>query len=419
MSADLVWKNLVAYCLQVGLLVGLAAFVPAALRLRMPRAKLAYWQMLLLACLVLPQVQPWRREVVSASIEITSVVTAIAPQSAPAPWRIPVSQIALGLLAAGAVARLGWLAAGFWRLWLYRRRSQPLTVATPWRTHAEIRISGDVASPVTFGLRKPVVLVPLRFPGMNERAQTAILCHELLHVQRRDWLFMVGEELVRSVFWFHPAIWWLLGEIQLAREQAVDREVIEITQAREDYLDALLAIAGAGQQRDLAPAPLFLRRRHLKHRVVSLLKDGPMSRARMVSALGAGLGVLALACWFAASTFPLSASPQLVSDAAGVSVDLGGATLLHRTGLDYPDVARARGIQGSVTLEVTLDGAGGERRAGGERAGGVAQGGAIVRAGVAFRARRRGLAALDHGVVPDGGGYASGGSFRSCRGRTP
>jgi len=75
--------------------------------------------------------------------------------------------------------------------------------------------------------------------------QDAILCHEILHVRRRDWLFTVVEELVRAVFWFHPAIWWLLGEIGLAREQAVDRQVVEVTKSREEYVDALLAIAGA------------------------------------------------------------------------------------------------------------------------------------------------------------------------------
>ena len=36
---------------------------------------------------------------------------------------------------------------------------------------------------------------------------------------------------------------------------AVDRAVIDITQSREDYLDALLAIAGSKPQLDLAPAP--------------------------------------------------------------------------------------------------------------------------------------------------------------------
>ncbi len=59
MSVNLMWANLVAYSLQIGLLVGLAAFVPAALRLRLPGTRLVYWHVLLAACLLLPLVRPW------------------------------------------------------------------------------------------------------------------------------------------------------------------------------------------------------------------------------------------------------------------------------------------------------------------------------------------------------------------------
>ena len=111
------------------------------------------------------------------------------------------------------------------------------------------------------------------------------------------------------------------GEIGLAREQAVDRAVIDLTQKREQYLDALLAIAGARPQLDLAPAPLFLRKRHLKQRVVSILKEVRMSKTRLISALTAGLGILAAACWLITSTFPLMAAPQ-APDAPGVAVNL-------------------------------------------------------------------------------------------------
>ena len=41
MSSGLLWSNLIAYSLQIGLLVGVAAVAPAVLRLRSPRAKLA------------------------------------------------------------------------------------------------------------------------------------------------------------------------------------------------------------------------------------------------------------------------------------------------------------------------------------------------------------------------------------------
>ena len=212
--------------------------------------------------------------------------------------------------------------------------------------------------PVTFGVRNPVVLLPDGFPLLDSRVRDAILAHECLHVRRRDWLFTVVEELVRAAFWFHPAIWWLLGEIQLAREQAVDRAAVEMTRQPEEYVDALLAIAGARPQLDLAPAPLFLRKRHLKQRVISLVKEVRMSKTGLASALAAGVCILAAVCWMVTSAFPLEAAPQTVTDGPGVSVDLSGATMMHRTGVAYPEAARAKGVEGAVVVQARLDSSG-------------------------------------------------------------
>ncbi|HEY2018853.1 MAG TPA: M56 family metallopeptidase [Bryobacteraceae bacterium] len=354
MSTQLLWDNVVAYSLQIGLLVGLAAFVPTILRLRLPAARLIYWHILLVACLLLPVIRPWRQAAVSGDIEVTTTIVAVVPATSRPAREFSTSQMALLLLAAGAVMRLGWLGLGLWRLGRYRRHSTPLRI----RNGCQIFVSDEISSPVTFGARNPVILLPGGFPHLDPCMQEAILCHEMLHVERRDWLFTVTEELVRAVFWFHPAIWWLLGEIQLAREQAVDRQVVERTQARDEYVDALLTIAGATPQLDLAPAPLFLRKRHLKQRVVSILKEVRMSKTRLISGLAAGLGILAATCWLVTGTFPLAAAPQVVNDAPGISVEVGGAALMHRSPVAYPDSARTAGVQGTVAVEAVLDSSG-------------------------------------------------------------
>jgi TonB family protein len=67
-----------------------------------------------------------------------------------------------------------------------------------------------------------------------------------------------------------------------------------------------------------------------------------MLKTRFVFALAAALGIAAAQS----------------ADAPGVAVDLSGATLLHRTSVSYPEGARAKGVKGSVTLEVTLDASG-------------------------------------------------------------
>jgi TonB family protein len=374
MNANLLLNDLALYCLQIGLLVGLAGFVPAVLRLRLPGAKLAYWHFLLAACLLLPVVRPWKQDVVNISSgpPVSAAMAAAAPAQpalpAPPPPRFTQAELLLALLAAGAAARLGWLAVGLWRLRRYRLNSVPagasgaddrfLSSAAGLKSPADLRLSADIASPVTFGFLKPVILLPTGFPNLNPRIQAAILAHECLHVRRRDWLFTLIEEIVRAAFWFHPAIWWLLGEIQLAREQVVDRASVEMTQSREEYVDALLAIAGVRPRLDLAPAPLFLRKRHLKHRVVSILKEVRMSKRHSISALAAGLCILATACWMVTGTFPLTAAPQVVADGPGVSVDLGGAALMHRTSVTYPAAAQTAHVEGMVILQATVDSAG-------------------------------------------------------------
>lgn len=349
----MIGNNALAWSLQIAALVGIAAAAEGILRLRAPGARLLYWQLALAACLLLPLVRPWRQHVVDLSDPSVSVSIVLEPQIAAHRHISPVLAL-LWLLVAGVLVRIGWLAAGFWRLRQHRRHARPFGT----RDGATLLLSDEITSPVTFGALRPVVLLPLRFAEFEASVQEAMLCHELLHVRRRDWLFTVAEEMVRSLFWFHPAIWWLLGEIGLAREQEVDRLVVERTRLREEYVDALLAIAGARPQLDLAPAPLFLRRRHLKQRVVSILKEVRMSKTRLISSMAAALGILAAACWLVTAAFPLAAAPQVVADAPGVSIDLGGAGLLHRTPVEYPAAARQNGVQGVVIVQVKLDGGG-------------------------------------------------------------
>src|SRR4051812_1116873 len=114
MSTELLWSNLVAYSLQIGLLVGVAAVAPTVLRLRSPRARLAYWHMLLAASLLLPLVRPWRQEVVTETVAVTTHVVTLAPASSSGGRTIPRTQIALAVISVGALARFGWLLLGFW-----------------------------------------------------------------------------------------------------------------------------------------------------------------------------------------------------------------------------------------------------------------------------------------------------------------
>ena len=352
-----IWlENLMAYSLQIAIVAAGGASLLYVLRVQVPKLRLLCLQAVIAASLVLPVVEPWVPWKKTASSIQISTGPAIAADNARHSTSRPFSaaEAVLWILGAGLAIRLGMLSLGFWRIRRYRRNStfSPGAFEELQRRlgiFADFRISNEVDGPVTFGLLHPVILIPEACLG-NE----SIACHELVHVRRRDWLFTVAEECILSVFWFHPAMWWLIAQIQLAREQAVDREVVAILNSRAHYLESLLALAAARAGLDLIPASPFLRKRHLQKRVASLLKEVSMSKLRLSSSLAVFVAVIALAGWLGVKSFPLHAAPQEKIDAPGVTVQQGSLMLLHRAPVIYPKEAKSKRIQGTVVLEISI-----------------------------------------------------------------
>ena len=82
-----------------------------------------------------------------------------------------------------------------------------------------------------------------------------------------------------------------------------------------------------------------------------------MAITRSTSAFAAWPGILAAAC-FVTMTLPVCAAPQAANDSPGVTVEVGSAGLMHRTGVAYPNSARRGKVEGTVQLEAVLDGTG-------------------------------------------------------------
>jgi TonB family protein len=156
----------------------------------------------------------------------------------------------------------------------------------------------------------PIVLLPDTLKTADTAVQRAVVAHELHHVKRRDWMWTIAEEIVRSVFWFHPAMWWLVSRVQLAREAVVDELSILTTNARRAYVDALLALADGSA---LSSSTAFSARRHLFHRVMLIAKEGGMSSVRIAAISGVLVAALGAGSWTAVSAFPLHGAANLQS----------------------------------------------------------------------------------------------------------
>ncbi len=317
------FHNLTAYAIQIALLALTGALLPKIFRVRDPGALLAYWQLLLVACLALP-LMAQKQIIIVPSATASGIVLSDAgsvtlpANSQPARrvvnWNDVSWRALLFVIAAGGTLRLAQLVLGLLKLQSLRRNSRRLEELPPGLRktasfapgEVEILISPDIPSPATYGCLRSTILLPAQFERLDTGEQVSILCHELIHVRRRDWPFALGEQLILVGFWFHPAVWWLVRRIELTREQLVDREVLALPVDRHLYLKSLLCSAGG--RAALLSANLFLTRHHLKERVALLLEEVHMSRARFITSLCC-MGLLFCAgAALATRAFPLTGS---------------------------------------------------------------------------------------------------------------
>ncbi|MBL8213848.1 MAG: M56 family metallopeptidase [Bryobacterales bacterium] len=347
---DLFLSNLAVYSAQIAIVTAGGALTALLWRGRDAYPRLWLWQAVLLGMVLLPLVQPWKKQPAGEVSVTMGAAVAVEPgpeRRAPLPW----DRIAIGLLGAGCVVMSLRLLTGAMRIRQYRRRSR--VVVSPF-ADSEVRVSGEIRSPITFGYRRPVILIPESFGALPEQEQRTILEHEHTHIRRKDWLYVVVEESIRALLWFHPAVWFVINRIHVAREQAVDQEVIRKMGLRDPYLNALLSMAGYPATGRYVPAPLFLRQRHLTERVAAICKEViPMNRTYQVFSLAASAALLTLTGIGATALLPLQSSAQ--ETPVGTTSSKASGRLLHKVEPSYPPEARAKRIEGIVTLSIVVD----------------------------------------------------------------
>ena len=383
--------GLLSYAIQGGLLLVVGILLPRALRLRHPRTLLVYWRLLLIAVLVLPLLTAvWRpaAPLPTLAIEgltIEQVVATTLPAAASGlGWRA-VLAIVIGV----TLFALARLVAGLVFLHRCRRSALPLTPTPEPITNLQRRLGLEIpflvserfSVPITFGWRRPAIILPETFRGLSADEQEGVACHELLHVRRRDWPMTVLEELLRAVVWFHPAVWILLPKIALSREQVVDEHVVRLTGKRRQYLDALWRVVCNDQRRAnvQALAVPLLGRSHLVERVAWLKKEKPMSKSRIVMSVLVLTASVAVAGLVGASVFPavsetaMKIEPPTAPDESKardkdteedklktVSKDSECDEITHPEVIEkvnpkYPDEARKAKIMGNVIVETVIN----------------------------------------------------------------
>jgi uncharacterized protein (TIGR03435 family) len=160
--------------------------------------------------------------------------------------------------------------------------------------YVEVLLHESLPAPVTCGVVRPAILLPLDAEAWDADDLNRAIMHELEHVRRGDWLSHCLARAVCAAYWFHPLVWIAWRQLALEAERSCDDAVLRRSEATA-YADQLVKLAQRLSTAEKTPAVAMASRSDLSSRVRAVL-DGRQQRGR------AGTILVALACLTAVVT---------------------------------------------------------------------------------------------------------------------
>jgi len=185
---------------------------------------------------------------------------------------------------------------------LLRRPGRKVTLST----------SDRVRVPIALGLSKPTIVLPgWALEELSPSELHQVVLHEMTHLRRLDDWTNFAQQIVKALFFFHPAVWWIEKKLALEREMACDDAVIAEVSSPRAYAECLAHLAERSFiQRSLALAQAALGRiSEVSKRVSKILdsnrRPGHSRSWKPSAALVSGFALL--------SAVGISQAPTLVS----------------------------------------------------------------------------------------------------------
>ena len=263
------------------------------LRVRNPHVQMTSWVMVLVASLSMPLLMHWTTVTVplppSAIPMPANLWPAVVALPEPLPSALPLEPGIAGAARDGAHHAVNWwelatviyaiiagvlllrLAIGLYLTWRLVRAATP--VNAPWAADADVRVSGLVGGPVTFG---STIVLPPDYRDWDVGKRQAVLAHEGAHVANRDFYILLLASLNRAVFWFSPFAWWQSVRLAELAEIISDARALEVVDDRLSYAQLLLDLMQHVRQ---APAGLHMARACTVRTRVEHILDGSAAPA--------------------------------------------------------------------------------------------------------------------------------------------
>ena len=243
----------------------------------------------------MPISEAYRQEPIPSAAASSAVEPTMPPPALPAWWtRVAWQQ---GLVAAwilGTAALMFRYCLGMVFLRRTGRAAQP--VEDPrWRTllaetaramlvrrSVLLRESPRCTIPMTWGTRRPVILLPTGASAWPAERRHVVLAHELAHVKRCDCLTQLLAQVARALYWFNPLVWLAWRRLLAESERACDDRVLTLGSKVSDHAEHSSKVA-AGSRGDmrLASAAIAMARPSQLYARLQAILDEKRNRRRL------------------------------------------------------------------------------------------------------------------------------------------
>lgn len=244
-------------------------------------------------------------------------------------WRSTV----LLLWAAGVLVALFPMLLAMVRVRVISQRARPtvdlrwakIIRETPEISHLAARvrvIESEVASmPMTWGVRRPTLLVPANASSWPDWKCRNILLHELAHVERRDCLTQIIAQVTCALYWFNPLAWVAAHRMRVERELACDDRVISAGSAATEYAENLLEVARSLRAPSFTSqtAIAMARPSQLSGRLLAVL-DGRRNRNGVSRSMFAGATLAAVVAVMALASVTTKATVATAAEAPSATL---------------------------------------------------------------------------------------------------
>lgn len=220
-------------------------------------------------------------------------------------------------LAVGILWGIGSVLLCSWFLITYVRNRQRFNQSLPatgteienWqqkhrlRRLVQVRISDQIASPLTYGVLRPVILLPKKMQYSDAKTIEYVLTHEWVHIKRFDAVAKLLFAAAVCVHWVNPLVWVLYTMANRDMELSCDRLVLHHMggESCADYATTLIDLLAQQRKSDSYLYANFTQNA-MQERIEEIMKNKKFS-------IAAGIAVVVLTV-FAMSTFAEGTNTQ-------------------------------------------------------------------------------------------------------------